>query len=75
LARTLKEVNRAINDHNYELGISYFMKDADLREHLPDIWSGEIEPYLEEYFYDQPGKVQSFRWDALVKGQLMEWTK
>jgi MoxR-like ATPase len=75
LVKALKEVNRAINDPNYELGISYFMKDADLMKLLPDIWTGEIEPYLEEYFYDQPGKVQPFRWNALVKGQLMEWSK
>jgi 5-methylcytosine-specific restriction protein B len=75
LVKTLREVNRAINDHNYELGISYFMKDEDLKGLLPDIWTGEIEPYLEEYFYDQPGKVQPFRWNTLIKGNLTDWSK
>ena len=50
------------------------MKDGgDLRTALEDIWKGEIEPYLEEYFYDQPKKVDAFRWDALVGSELEEW--
>jgi 5-methylcytosine-specific restriction protein B len=25
----------------------------------------EIEPYLEEYFFDQPEKVEEFRWQKI----------
>jgi len=25
----------------------------------------EIEPYLEEYFYDAPDKIKQFRWDKV----------
>jgi hypothetical protein len=74
LLKTLRDVNDLIDDPNYQLGISYFLRqDGDLRSHLADIWLCEIEPYLEEYFYDQPDKVSSFRWKELVKDRLSDW--
>ena len=74
LISVLKEINKAIDDPNYEIGISFFMRNDDqLKEHLPDIWAGEIEPYLEEFFYDQPGKVRPFRWATLIEIKINEW--
>ena len=74
LIGVLKEINKAIDDPNYEIGISFFMREDDqLKEHLPDIWVGEIEPYLEEFFYDQSRKVEPFRWITLVESKLNEW--
>ncbi|NOR78132.1 MAG: AAA domain-containing protein [Methanophagales archaeon] len=74
LIRVLKEINMAIDDPNYELGISFFMTDSEnLKEILPDIWKGEIEPYLEEFFYDNPKKVDPFRWIALAENKLKDW--
>jgi 5-methylcytosine-specific restriction protein B len=67
LIEVLKALNSAIDDKNYEVGISFFMKDgAGLPGVLQDIWEGEIEPYLEEYFFDQPAKVGPFRWNKLA---------
>jgi MoxR-like ATPase len=67
LITALKLVNAAIDDRNYEVGISFFLKDgAGLPKTLQDIWEGEIEPYLEEYFYDQPGKLAPLRWKKLA---------
>ncbi len=74
LISTLGRINRQINDKNYELGISFFMKDGkNLRMMLPDIWTSEIEPYLEEYFYDRPTEVDPFRWPQLSAGELKDW--
>ena len=76
LVNTLKKLNEAIDDRNYEIGISYFLRDgADLHQTLPSIWTGEIESYLEEYFYDQPEKVDEFRWDRLSLSTLAPWTQ
>jgi len=25
----------------------------------------EIEPYLEEYFFDQPDKAKEFKWESI----------
>jgi 5-methylcytosine-specific restriction enzyme B len=70
----LQSINREIGDRNYEIGISFFMNDGPgLSDALPVIWKGEIEPYLEEYFYDQLEKVSAFRWDALITNNLKEW--
>jgi 5-methylcytosine-specific restriction protein B len=66
LIETLKRLNHAIADKHYEVGISYFLTE-NLAEELEDIWQMEIEPYLEEYFYDQLGKVDEFRWDKIKK--------
>ena len=74
LIATLEEINDQINDRNYKLGISFFMNDGkNLRMILPDIWTSEIEPYLEEYFYDRPAKVDAFRWPELSAGALKDW--
>jgi hypothetical protein len=74
LIKVLKDLNMAIDDPNYEVGISFFMKDKEhLKEFLPIIWKSEIESYIEEYFYDQPNKVQPFRYDALVDERMKDW--
>ncbi len=75
LIEVLKDINGEINDPNYFLGISYFMHDGRrLKADLPDIWKGEIEPYLEEYFYDTPEKSRMYNFEALKEGHLKEWT-
>ncbi|MEZ4660022.1 MAG: AAA family ATPase [Caldilineaceae bacterium] len=61
LIRRLEQINRAIEDPNYAVGISYFLRPT-LADEIADIWQTEIEPYLEEYFFDQPERVEAFRW-------------
>ena len=74
LVETLRALNSLIDDRNYEVGISFFLKDGEsLRQTLQDIWQGEIEPYLEEFFYDQPGKIDPFRWESLTLGRFAGW--
>ncbi|MEG4318523.1 MULTISPECIES: AAA family ATPase [unclassified Microcoleus] len=60
----LKNVNLAINNKHYELGISFFLTKT-LGEDIPDIWQMEIESYLEEYFFDDVGKMDEFVWDKI----------
>ena len=31
--------------------------------------------HLEEYFYDQPGKLEPLRWQSLSKSVLASWNK
>ena len=64
LINVLKQLNQAINDKNYEIGISFFLT-PNLREDIEDIWKMEIEPYLEEYFFNNLEKVDEFRWDKI----------
>jgi 5-methylcytosine-specific restriction protein B len=61
LVDILDELNRQIGNAHYAVGVSFFMHEK-LGEHIADIWRMEIEPYLEEYFFDRPDKVKSFRW-------------
>jgi 5-methylcytosine-specific restriction protein B len=65
LVKVLRRLNNAIADKHYEVGISFFLDDS-LETNLPLIWQMEIEPYLEEYFFDQEAKVDEFRWDKIV---------
>ena len=69
LVNTLVRINNEIGDVHYELGISFFLH-PQIKEHIEDIWRMEIEPYLEEYFFDQPEKVENFRWDRVQKTVL-----
>ncbi len=61
LIALLQRVNRQIGDAHYAIGHSYFLR-TDLATTLPDIWQLEIEPYLEEIFFDQPETVAALRW-------------
>ena len=61
LISLLHRVNSQIGDRHYELGIAFFLREK-LSDELPDIWQMEIEPYLEEYFFDQPDLVEELRW-------------
>jgi 5-methylcytosine-specific restriction protein B len=36
-----------------------------LAEDIQDIWEMEIEPYLEEYFFDNLEKMDEFLWDNI----------
>jgi MoxR-like ATPase len=64
LVKVLKRLNQAIDDPHYEVGISFFL-NKNLGANLEDIWRMEIEPYLEEYFFDQAAKAKEFSWDKL----------
>ena len=70
LVSLLKEVNQSIGDEDCELGISFFMV-ADLATALAHIWQGEVEPYLEEVFFDRPDQMARFRWSK-VAGRLQD---
>ena len=71
LVALLKEVNQSIGDEDYELGISFFMV-ADIATALAHIWQGEVEPYLEEVFFDRPDQMVRFRWSKIA-GRLQGW--
>jgi 5-methylcytosine-specific restriction protein B len=62
----LHQLNNQIGDRHYEVGISFFIRDK-LNEEIEDIWKMEILPYVEEYFFDQPDKVDEFSWER-IKG-------
>jgi 5-methylcytosine-specific restriction protein B len=64
LVTLLREINEAIGDPNYELGITYFLR-PHLGDVLRDVWQMEIEPYLEEFFFDRPEDVDPFRWEQV----------
>ena len=51
-------------DRYYQVGITFFLRD-NLKDELEDIWKMEILPYLEEYFFDQPEKLDEFSWETV----------
>ena len=57
-----------MGSNDYELGTSFFMTD-NLSEEIEDIWQMEVEPYLEEYFFDNQSQeiIESFRWINVQK--------
>lgn len=64
LIKVLNQINKQIGDPHYEIGVSFFLR-KDLKGQLEDIWQMEIEPYLEEYFFDQSDKVKEFQWESI----------
>lgn len=72
LSAILKQLNQAIANPHYEIGISFFLL-KDLANQIEDIWRMEIEPFLEEYFFDEQDqdKVKTFRWAAIKQDVLL----
>ena len=64
LITVLNELNERIADPHYSVGISFFMRDKLLDE-LEGIWTGEIEPYIEELFFDRLQDADPFRWSKV----------
>lgn len=65
LARLYRRLSEeAIDDPNYAVGPSYFMEPGLTGQKLKRIWQYSIEPYLEEYFVDQPARLNRWRWDS-----------
>lgn len=67
LIEQLKRLNQRIADEHYAIGHSFFLR-ATLAEEIAEIWEMEIEPYLEEFFFDQPATVEEFRWEEVRRG-------
>jgi len=65
LVGVLEQVNHEIGDPSYAVGISFFMRQ-ELADELEDIWRMEIEPYLEEYFFDRREVFERFRWERIA---------
>jgi len=68
LQETVDRLNGEI-EPDYRVGITFFLRER-LGEQLESIWRMEIEPYLEEYFFDQPDKVAPHRW-ANISDQVL----
>ncbi|HNT75330.1 MAG TPA: AAA family ATPase [Anaerolineae bacterium] len=64
LIEVLQRLNAQIGDPHYHVGVAFFLH-PELTVHLEDIWRMEIEPYLEEYFFDRPEKARAFRWEEI----------
>jgi 5-methylcytosine-specific restriction enzyme B len=64
LIKILNRLNKQIGDRHYFVGPSYFLR-KDIQDHLKDIWQMEIEPYLEEFFFDQPDNYKKFAWETI----------
>lgn len=69
LIGVLRKLNGEIGDENYQVGISFFLRQ-DLSDHIASIWQMEIEPYLEEYFFDQPNRLAAYRWQT-IRNQVL----
>ncbi|MCW1969779.1 MAG: AAA family ATPase [Anaerolineae bacterium] len=69
LIAVLQRLNRQINNPHFALGVSFFLR-PELRHEIESIWRSEIEPYLEEYFFDQPDRLDDFRWER-VRGEIV----
>ena len=66
LISILNKLNKEeIKNKHYELGISFFLTNPLNEDIIKDIWQMEIEPYLEEYFFNDPEKINDFLWDKI----------
>lgn len=71
LYRALIE-EEAIDDPDYAIGHSHFMKDGLSEAELRSIWRRSIEPYLREYYLENLEKAKPWYWDGAKVKQIRE---
>ncbi len=54
----------AIDDPDFAIGPSHFMRPGLDEAGLGRIWRRSIMPYLEEYYVDQPARAQLWAWEG-----------
>ena len=73
LYRRLAE--EAIEDANFAIGPSAFMRPGLDEGGLRRVWQRSVMPYLEEYYLDQPARATRWQWDGeLLRGLRGEWS-
>lgn len=69
VAETVDRANEKLNERDLAIGPSHFMK-SDLDDELVKrIWTRSVIPYLEDHFFDEPGRVDDFSLAALKNSQ------
>lgn len=67
VAAVVDRANELLADRNAAIGPSYFMrKDLD-QPRLESVWTHEIVPLLEDYFFDAPDRLREFQLASLQK--------
>lgn len=54
------QVESLMGDRHYQIGHSYLMKTRLNKVELRKIWKQQLQPLLEEYFFDRPEIVRDF---------------
>ncbi len=52
----------AIDDEHLRIGPSHFMRRGLTEAGLRRVWQRSVEPYLAEYYFDDPGRAARWRW-------------
>ena len=65
VADLVDSVNRMLPDRHLQIGPSYFMRPELDRTWLERIWAHSVLPYIEEQFFDEPGRAEEFALDAI----------
>lgn len=71
LIQVLERINKAIEDRNFFIGVSFFLHE-DIEDKIENIWQLEIEPYLDELFFDRPDTMNEFLWNSVRTAILGE---
>ena len=55
-----QDIEAAVGDRHLQIGHSYFLREKMDRAALTKIWHQQLEPLLEEYFFDNPAIAKGF---------------
>jgi hypothetical protein len=72
VADLLDWVNKSIDDRDFAIGFSYFMREQLDEELLNRIWERSILPALDEFYFDNRGERRRFVLDNVRKAVAAE---
>lgn len=67
VAQVNDELERELGGPHLQLGPSYFMKHGLTEDSLRRIWEYDIEPFIEDQFFGDAGRIARFRFDQVWK--------
>lgn len=65
VAQVNDELEQELGGPHLQLGASHFMKRGHNREVLRRIWEYDIEPFIEDQFFGDPGRIERFRFPSV----------
>lgn len=71
VADVVERANAELADRNGAIGPSFFLVPDLDESRLGLIWKHEIMPYLEDHFFDDPGRLEAFELDRLRGGNAV----
>jgi hypothetical protein len=70
VAKVNDQLAKDLGGPHLQIGPSYFMKSGLDRDSVRRIWEYNIEPFIEDQFFGDPQKMDTYRFEQVLESYL-----